>query len=384
MKKGYDTIIIGGGISGLACAKTLHDAGKDFLLISKDFGGRMKPSTRSSIGYGGAYLTKNCKNVLKYAEKVDRFRLRDTYFQNGDKFESVFTWKNLKLLPSFLRLRNIVKKVSNRSKILFKKMENKTIGECLQEDSFSMKYWNMSVREFIKGHGFEALDRKYCNLIADDTAMDKKMEMNALTYLVLMEPLVLKTWAISFTNTVKKIALGFKDRILKSKVNKVVKTPSGFSVRCAGNSFPCKNIVFAAPWHAMEGVYDLPRPSLIKSTHTFHLIGTRKVEYQNKKILIFKPGHDSFFAIWRQKDGTDFIYSNSADPPLQKYYSSYEQIGHTHWKDALTVPTPRGKLVSQILGDGAYLASDYNLSTLEASFLTGVFAANQIIKKSKK
>jgi len=383
MKKRYDTIIIGGGISGLACAKTLHDAGKDFLVISKDFGGRMKPSTRSSIGYGGAYLTKNCKNVLKYAEKIDRFRLWDAYFQNRDIFEGIFTWKNLGLLLEFLRLRGLVKKVNRRCEILFKKMETKSVKECLRGDPLLIKYWNMSVKDLVKTHRLDGVDKRYCSLMADDTVIDEKTEMNALAYLVLLFPIVSPTWAISFTNTVKKITRGFEDRLLKSRVERVVKTKTGFSVRCSKGNFLCKNIVFAAPWHALSGVYDLPEPSLIKSAHTLHIIGTRRDEYKGKKVLIFNPGCDNLFAIWRQKDGTDFIYSNSPDPPFKKYFSSYESLGHTHWKDALVIPEPKTKIIPQDLGGGAYLASDYNISLLEGSFLTGVYAANKIIGKSR-
>ena len=41
-----ETIIIGGGISGLACARHLHDANIPFVLIADRLGGRLALSKR--------------------------------------------------------------------------------------------------------------------------------------------------------------------------------------------------------------------------------------------------------------------------------------------------------------------------------------------------
>jgi len=39
-----ETLIIGGGIAGLACARHLKDAGQPFTLVTDTLGGRMQRS----------------------------------------------------------------------------------------------------------------------------------------------------------------------------------------------------------------------------------------------------------------------------------------------------------------------------------------------------
>jgi len=56
MSGSHETIIIGGGISGLACARRLYDRGRPFLLITQNIGGRIRPSTTGAVNLGAYYV----------------------------------------------------------------------------------------------------------------------------------------------------------------------------------------------------------------------------------------------------------------------------------------------------------------------------------------
>ena len=55
-KNTFDTIIIGAGISGLACAKHLQKFDGDFLIISKNIGGRILTSYDGLVNYGAFFV----------------------------------------------------------------------------------------------------------------------------------------------------------------------------------------------------------------------------------------------------------------------------------------------------------------------------------------
>ena len=56
MIKFAETIIIGGGISGLSCARKLKDNEKEFLLITENIGGRIISSSDGKINYGAYFV----------------------------------------------------------------------------------------------------------------------------------------------------------------------------------------------------------------------------------------------------------------------------------------------------------------------------------------
>ncbi|MEA3430936.1 MAG: NAD(P)-binding protein [Nanoarchaeota archaeon] len=376
-KKHFETIIVGGGISGLSCGRRLQDAGKNFMLITEVLGGRTLSSDSFGTTYGADYITEDYKHVLKYVGKKKWFyKLKDYYFFDDKKYTNVYSIKNLKYLPRMIKFFLIGNKV-RKSFIKYRKLAPyKSIKECFERDPILLKYWRMSAKEFIKKYRLEYLDKVYGNPVTTATMFAGSDKVNAAYFMGMFLPVVVKTWGADFTNTVKKLTKGYENKIVTGKVTKVKKKGEGYEVRSNKGTFTADSIVLAAPQAHLAKVYPVPKPYMQAEIYTFHIKGVRLKKYQGKKVIFFRKGME-LAQIGRMTDGTDKTYSKSAKPDFKKFYKSYKVIKKVHWKPATIIP--KKELIEQKLDKNLYLASDYNISSLEDSFLTGLYAANQII-----
>ena len=64
----YETVIIGGGIAGLACARRLHDGRRRFLLITENVGGRIRSSTNGTVNLGAYYVRSDYRHVNRFVD----------------------------------------------------------------------------------------------------------------------------------------------------------------------------------------------------------------------------------------------------------------------------------------------------------------------------
>ncbi len=377
-KKIYETIIVGGGISGLSCAKRLHDVERDFLLITKNIGGRMLSSECFCMDYGAAYMTADYANILQYVEKNGLMRLQDFFFFDGDNFNNIFTIANIRYVPKMIVFLFLIRRFRKRISRYRKLAPHKSVKECIEEDPLLAKYWKMPAVDFIKVHGFEELDKVYGNPITAATMFVHSSEVNTFCYLSMFFPVVLKTWVVNFRHTVEKLTDGYEDKIKMGSVTEVRKNKGGtFDVRTTAGDFVARNVVLAAPQKSMVDVYNVPKPFKQQGVYVFHVVGRREDVYQNKKAIIFRPKNRDVFMVWKQENGADIVYSTHPDPDLEQYYEIFQVVKRTYWDLAMIIP--KGELLEQKLEDHVYLASDYNLSSMEDSFLTGLYAANQII-----
>src|SRR5262245_22718813 len=104
MNDHVETLIVGGGISGLGCARTLHNAGHPFLLVTDRLGGRMYHSADGSMNFGATYVNADYHCTLRYVDRGLPFQLRQVYGHANGRPVQLLHWRNLRSWRPYVRL----------------------------------------------------------------------------------------------------------------------------------------------------------------------------------------------------------------------------------------------------------------------------------------
>ena len=76
MKTQYETIIIGGGVAGIACLQELKKHNRDVLLVTKKLGGRLCTSKDGTVNYGAYILPETDTMIQELVDLTERMHLR--------------------------------------------------------------------------------------------------------------------------------------------------------------------------------------------------------------------------------------------------------------------------------------------------------------------
>ena len=84
-------------------------------------------------------------------------------------------------------------------------------------------------------------------------------------------------------------------------------------------------------------------------------------------------------ALANLQDGTYLLYHQGERPSLDEFFKDPEIIAHHYWNPAGTINGHN--LIESNRGNNLYLIGDYNVAGLEDAYITGIYAANQILMK---
>jgi hypothetical protein len=147
-----------------------------------------------------------------------------------------------------------------------------------------------------------------------------------------------------------------------------------------GEEYTCDNLVLATPAVVTQKLLDLPGP--LRQTcklYVYHIDATLKPKYTTKQMNVF-PFESEIVFTAVMDDGSYLVYTRENDERLlNKVCSSYKMIGMKAWDKAMYVYGQA--YVEQQYGDQIYVAGDHNGLGQEPPAISGIYAANQIIKR---
>lgn len=375
--KKTDTIIIGAGISGLACAKRLQEYNIDFLMISKNIGGRILTSDDGKINYGAYFVCSDYNNLLNFVELKHRIKLKDFCFHDNHEIYSLFEPEIIFFLLQFFKFSKHHYKF-RRELRKFREITSKiSQKKAIENNPFLYELYMKNALNYVKENNIEKITDKYFSKALYSTTFSSINEMNAFSFLQFLLPLITPIYTFSFDRG--KIIETFEDKIILKCVNDIVYKNNAYKIKTEDKIFSSNKIVLATPITWSKNFANVDRINKPVNTNMLHISGILQNNYLKKQYQLFNPLNE-VQAIADLNDGTYLLYYRDKRPYLNHYFKEFEIINHHLWNPAGTINGHN--LIESDRGNNMFLIGDFNVAGLEESYITGLFAANQIIKYS--
>jgi len=245
--------------------------------------------------------------------------------------------------------------------------------KAIESNSLLYNLYLKNANDFINELKIQSGTDTYLSKGLYSTTFSKTCEMNAFSFLQFLLPLITPIYTFSFEK--EKIIEPIKDKIIIGSVNDIQYKNGQYKIKADNTILSTKNIVLATPISWSKYYANIKKTNKSVSTHMFHISGIPKDIVTRKSYQLFSPlGNEQ--AIADLKDGTYLFYNKDNYPPLKKYFSKPKIISHHFWNPAGTINGHT--LIESNRGNNMYLIGDFNVAGLEESYISGLYAANQI------
>jgi len=377
-EEAIETVIVGGGVAGLGCARALYRAGRRFALVSDVLGGRLYAGP-SGLNFGAAYVTSDYRHILGLVDRGPRILMKDCFFRDGHRYLTVFHPSTIWKLPALGRLYRLVLGFRQRVLRMRAQMPRVCQRTLVERDPELARLLRQPASELVREHGLEEINRVFCAPLFWSTLFVPYHRANAFYYLANLFPIVLATYAIDATHTVDRLVTGFRDRIHTAKVEAIEELEGGgaFRVEAAGLRLRCRNLVLAIPARnatpLLPGAVGAPVQNV--PFCTFHVEGERRRDHFPGR-TVFLGEDQPATILWPQRNGTEIAFGPDPEPDLSPFYARYRIAARVAWRTAVQLSGSEWRPLRP--RPNLYTIGDHNLCGLEDSYLTGLFAASSI------
>jgi len=243
----------------------------------------------------------------------------------------------------------------------------------------------MTANEFVAKLGIQKIADDLISQFAHGCTGSFIRTLSALDYLNCVQGLVLEMKLFSFDEDAmaKRLNSG-TGKVVFDTVTSVRKNGNGsYAIdTTSGTVYDAKNVVLATPADVtaeiVKPVVEIPQIRNASVLWSFLVRGKMKPRYQDAIVHIFADHIPLIFTHKRTESEWEVFTEKEID--MGEYFDDYEIVESAYWPKALF--TNPNIVLDQDLAENLYMAGDHNGLGMEPAAISGIYAANQIIKRS--
>lgn len=389
METTQETIIVGGGCAGMYTAIKLQEAGRPYLLITDRMGGRVMYRKDVAMNFGAVFTFGNYKNmhkILTQGPKVLPSLTAGTCHPDKTKQYAALSLQTAKHIGQLLKFQNYMHKQFIPHYEVFKTdCETMQVKDALKKNPFIEELFYMTADQMIAKIGFQKIADDLVSQFAHGCTGSYVRTLSALDYLNCVQGLVLDLKLFSFDEDAmtERLRSG-KGSVAFDTVTSVRKNDDGtYAVETAsGTVYSARNVVLATPADVtaeiVKPVVTIPKIREASQLWAYLVRGTMKPRYQKAIVHIFADTIPIIFT--RKRTESEWEVFTETEIDMGEYFEKYQIVEGIFWPKALF--TNPNIVLDQDLAPNLYMAGDHNGLGMEPAAISGIYAANQIIKRS--
>lgn len=378
MKKNKtETIIVGAGIAGIACARHLAAHNKKFRIITKNIGGRIMTENHGTVNYGAYFVLNNYDHILPLVKKGEKLHPFSIEFHNTKQHYHLIRMCRYPIQT--IRLLSMLYAFKKQYESFKKACEMTSQKKVIKNDPLLKKLYVQSATAFIKEKKITDIAEKFLSEGVYMCTFLPLSKISAFDFMRLCLGLIIPAYEFTFLQdeAVKK----FTNRISIDTVIKINKKGKKWKVETRnGEQYKARNIIIATEPTVAQKLIGIKKIKMGSNAYVLHITGTLKQEWRNGQFELFNSTCPVIF-IRKQNDGSYIFYTKTAKPDLKRYFIKPKIIFKKAWKPAFTINGK--KLLGCTQGKRLYVIGDHNIIGLEDAYITGIYAANKIIESDK-
>jgi glycine/D-amino acid oxidase-like deaminating enzyme len=370
-------LVIGAGQAGINCALRLAEAGIDYRIVSDSLGGRVAYSAEERVNFGACFEWSNyhhAKKILKRETWINP--LACVFHQSDGSAYPTTSLHTLRRGAGFVRFAALMAQFLRHYEAFKRNCETMSQREAMRRDPYILRLFSLPAGDWAHEHHIDALAAEYAGLFSYACSGIPMQQLTALDFLNICQGLVLPIHRFSFDEAAMEKRLGA--RFVRDRVTSL-QTVDGRHVAsgASGETYEADLVVLAT--HALETQRLLGLPAIRDTCelYVYHVSAVMLPQYAKADMNLF-PYESPVIFTAIQDDGTFLIYTRVEGADLGRVCASWELIGSRLWHKAMYVNGPA--YIEQQYGPTLFTAGDHNGLGMEPAAISGIYAANQVIR----